>query len=296
MQKTPKLFVALCVLPALTLTLAFMLVPMLNAVWMSFTDSTALSVGFGSKFIGLDNYQYLFGDKSFLQAFANTGKLLLVVPAVTIAISTLLAFVLTQSRIREKAFYRTVYFFPSILSLTVVAILWSFVFNPTRGMLNHFLGILGLEDMQRAWLGESATALWCIAAALVWQASGYYMVMLVASIDSIPRDVYEAADIDGASVPQKLFWITIPLLKNAIGITYVLSLSGTINLSFTLSNVMTGGGPNGASSVLLQYMYRQGMRNANFGYAMSIALVTLALAVLLAVITRKFTGNGRAPA
>jgi N-acetylglucosamine transport system permease protein len=293
-QKTPKLFVALCVLPALALTLVFMLGPMLNAVWMSFTDSTALGVGFGSRFIGLDNYRYMFGDKNFLDALKNTGKLLAVVPAITIALSVLLAFILTQSRIREKAFYRTVYFFPSILSLTVVAILWSFVFNPTRGILNHLLELLGLEAWQHAWLGERATALWAIAAALVWQAAGYYMVMLVAAIDGISQDVYEAADIDGASAAQKLFLITVPLLKNAIGVTYVLSLSGTINLSFTLSNVMTGGGPNGASSVLLQYMYRQGMRNANFGYAMAIAIFTLLLAVVLAVATRRITGNRRA--
>lgn len=291
MRKLPVRFIALCVLPAFTLTVVFMLYPMLNAVWMSLTDSTALSLGLNARFIGLENYSYLLTDKNFLQALGNTGKLLLVVPAVTIALSVALAFVLTQSKLREKAFYRTVYFLPSILSLTVVAILWSFVFNPTRGVLNRLLEVVGLENLQHAWLGESGTALWCIAAALVWQATGYYMVMLVASIDGISADVYEAADIDGATAAQKLFRITIPLLKNAIGVTYVLSLSGTINLSFTLSNVMTGGGPNGASSVLLQYMYKQGMRNANFGYAMSIAMCTLALAVGLSVITRRYTSN-----
>lgn len=140
-----------------------------------------------------------------------------------------------------------------------------------------------------AWRGK--TALWCIGAALVWQAIGYYMVMHVASIDGISQEVYEAASIDGATGVQKFFRITIPLLRRSIGTTYILSLSGTINLSFTLSNVMTGGGPNGASSVLLQYMYTQGMRNANFGYAMAIAMFTLILAIVLAMISKKVSSE-----
>lgn len=289
MVKKPKLFIAICILPALILTIVFMVIPMFNAIYLSFTDSTALSVGFNSKFVGLGNYKYMFQDKLFLLALKNTLKLMAIVPAVTLFLSLVFAFVLTQSRIREKAFYRTVFFFPSIISLTIVGIVWSFVFNPTKGILNHLLELVKLENLQHAWLGEGKTALWCVAAALIWQAVGYYMVMYIASIDGISQEVYEAAGIDGASATQKFFYITIPILKNTIGITYVLSLSGTINLSFTLSNVMTAGGPNGASSVLLQYMYTQGMRNANFGYAMAIAMFTLVLAILLSIFSRRLT-------
>lgn len=289
MQKKPRLFIAACVLPALILTIIFMIIPMTNAVYLSFTDSTALSFGTNSKFIGIENYKYMFQDKYFLLALKNTIKLMAVVPLITLIFSLVFAFILTQSRIMEKGLYRMVFFFPSVISLTIVGIIWSFVFNPTKGIMNHLLELLHLEEFQHAWLGESKTALWCVAAALIWQAVGYYMVMYIASIDGISKEVYEAANIDGASSFQKLIFITIPMLKNAIGITYVLSLSGTINLSFTLSNVMTAGGPNGASSVLLQYMYRQGMHNANFGYAMSIAMFTLAMALLLAVVSRRMT-------
>ena len=275
MVKKPKLFIALCTLPALILTIVFMIVPMLNAIYLSFTSSTALSVGFNSKFVFLDNYIYMFKDKDFVQALFNTFKLMLVIPALTIFLSLIFAFILTQGELREKSFYRTVFFFPSVVSMTVVGIVWSFVFNPTRGILNHMLDLFNLSSWKHAWLGEGKTALWCIGAALVWQAIGYYMVMHVASIDGI----------------QKFFRITIPLLRRSIGTTYILSLSGTINLSFTLSNVMTGGGPNGASSVLLQYMYTQGMRNANFGYAMAIAMFTLLLAIVLALISRKLSAE-----
>ena len=255
-----------------------MIVPMVNAIYLSFTSSTALSVGFNSKFVFFDNYKYMFQDKNFLQALLNTLKLMLVIPAVTIFLSLVFAFILTQGQLKEKSFYRTVFFFPSIVSMTVVGIVWSFVFNPTRGILNHILDLFHLSTWKHAWLGEGKTALWCIGAALVWQAIGYYMVMHVASID-------------GATGVQKFFKITIPLLRRSIGTTYILSLSGTINLSFTLSNVMTGGGPNGASSVLLQYMYTQGMRNANFGYAMAIAMFTLILAIVLAMISKKISSE-----
>ena len=278
MVKKPKLFIALCTLPALILTVVFMIVPMLNAIYLSFTSSTALSVGFNSKFVFLDNYIYMFKDKDFVQALFNTFKLMLVIPALTIFLSLVFAFILTQGELREKSFYRTVFFFPSVVSMTVVGIVWSFVFNPTRGILNHMLDLFNLSSWKHAWLGEGKTALWCIGAALVWQAIGYYMVMHVASID-------------GATGVQKFFRITIPLLRRSIGTTYILALSGTINLSFTLSNVMTGGGPNGASSVLLQYMYTQGMRNANFGYAMAIAMFTLLLAIVLAMISRKLSAE-----
>ena len=233
----------------------------------------------------------MFQDKDFLQALFNTLKLMLVIPAVTIFLSLVFAFILTQGQLKEKSFYRTVFFFPSIVSMTVVGIVWSFVFNPTRGILNHMLDLFHLSTWKHAWLGEGKTALWCIGAALVWQAIGYYMVMHVASIDGISQEVYEAASIDGATGVQKFFKITIPLLRRSIGTTYILSLSGTINLSFTLSNVMTGGGPNGASSVLLQYMYTQGMRNANFGYAMAIAMFTLILAIVLAMISKKISSE-----
>jgi len=291
LAKKPKLFITVCTLPVILLTLVFMIIPMFNAIYLSFTDSTALNVGINSRFIGFDNYKYMFQDKSFLQALQNTIKLMAVVPILTLFFSLIFAFVLTQSKLKEKAFYRTVFFFPSIISLTIVGIVWSFVFNPTKGILNHLLELLNLENLQHAWLGESKTALWCVAVALIWQAVGYYMVMYIASIDGISQEVYEAADVDGASGVQKFFFITVPLLRNVIGITYVLSLSGTINLSFTLSNVMTAGGPNGASSVLLQYMYTQGMRNANFGYAMAIAMFTLAAAILLSLLSRRMTGR-----
>ncbi|MDO5796980.1 MAG: sugar ABC transporter permease [Eubacteriales bacterium] len=265
----------------------FTIWPTVQALYLSFTNATSL--GLNNKFVGLDNYIYMFHDKSFLQALANTAKLMAVVPVITIFCSLVLAFILNQCKLKEMVLYRTIFYFPNIVSLTVVGIIWSFVFHPNVGIVNKILGAVGLENLQRSWLGDSKTALWCIAFTLLWQAAGYYMVMHIAAMDGISPEIYESATLDGASAWRKLISITMPLMKDIIGITFVLALSGTINLSFVLSQVMTGGGPNGASSVLLQYMYTQGFVNGNFGYAMAITVFTLAISVALSILSRKLT-------
>ena len=285
--RTPYGFIAVCTIPTLVLTILFMLVPTVQALLMSFTDATGM--GDQNSWIGIENYSYMFQDGQFLLALKNTFKLMLVVPLITLFFSLVLAFVLTQSKLRERSFYRAVLFFPSIISLTVVGIVWSFIFHPTSGVVNQVLKNLGLDSLVHAWLGDEKTALWCIAVTLIWQALGYYMVMYVAAIDGISPEIYEAATIDGATQLRKFCSITLPLLKNIIGITYVLSLSGTISLSFVVVAVMTNGGPAGASSVLLQYMYSQAFTNANFGYAMAIAVFTLAISVVLSLVSRKLT-------
>lgn len=286
-QPLPVLFICISVLPAVILTLMFTIWPTVQALYLSFTNATSL--GLNNKFVGLDNYIYMFHDKSFIQALKNTAKLMVVVPVITIFCSLVLAFVLNQCKLKEMVLYRTLFYFPNIVSLTVVGIIWSFVFHPNVGIVNKILGAVGLESLQRSWLGDSKTALWCIAFTLLWQAAGYYMVMHIAAMDGISPEIYESATLDGASAWRKLISITMPLMKDIIGITFVLALSGTINLSFVLSQVMTGGGPNGASSVLLQYMYTQGFVNGNFGYAMAITVFTLAISVALSMLSRKLT-------
>ena len=286
-QPLPVLFICISVLPAVILTLMFTIWPTVQALYLTITNATSL--GLNNKFVALDNYIYMFHDKSFIQALINTAKLMAVVPVITIFCSLVLAFVLNQCKLKEMVLYRTLFYFPNIVSLTVVGIIWSFVFHPNVGIVNKILGAVGLESLQRSWLGDSKTALWCIAFTLLWQAAGYYMVMHIAAMDGISPEIYESATLDGASAWRKLISITMPLMKDIIGITFVLALSGTINLSFVLSQVMTGGGPNGASSVLLQYMYTQGFVNGNFGYAMAITVFTLAISVALSMLSRKLT-------
>ena len=177
----------------------------------------------------------MFHDKSFIQALINTAKLMAVVPVITIFCSLVLAFVLNQCKLKEMVLYRTLFYFPNIVSLTVVGIIWSFVFHPNVGIVNKILGAVGLESLQRSWLGDSKTALWCIAFTLLWQAAGYYMVMHIAAMDGISPEIYESATLDGASAWRKLISITMPLMKDIIGITFVQSIGTFLFVSAVFS-------------------------------------------------------------
>jgi len=287
-----RLIVFLCasVLPALLLLIYIVLIPTVNVFSMSLFNQTALSKE--RTFAGFENYLYLLQDESFLQAFKNTCLLILFVPLATLSFALVMAVIITQSKLREKKFYRVVMFLPSILSTTVIGILWSFIYHPNMGIVNRLLELLGLGSWTHAWLGDPSVALLAIGIVLVWVNAGYYMVMYIAGIDGISPDLYEAATIDGAGSLAKFFRITLPLLTGVIKTTLVLCVSTVLSSSFVLVTVMTNGAPAGATSVLLQYMYSQAFQNANFGYAMSIAVVTLGLAFALSKLSNMLTKEG----
>lgn len=285
-KKQPVAFICICVVPTVVLALIFKIYPTVNTLVMSFTDANLLGSG---KNVGLANYQYMFRDKYFLQALGNTMKLLVVVAPVTVLISLILAFILTQSKLREAAIYRTILYIPNVISLSVIAVIWAFVFNSRMGIVNSLLDKIGLGMLKRDWLGDSSTALWCIGVVMIWQAIGYYMIMHIAAIDGISQEIYEAATIDGAGKVRQLVSITAPLIKNIVGRTFILALSGTLGMSLSLAKVMTGGGPNGASSVLTFYMYQQGMMQGNFGYAMAITVFTMIISLCLSILTEVIT-------
>ena len=288
-KKAQNRFVFACLAPAVVLVFIFMVIPTIDVFKTAFFKKSNFVSD--ATFAGFFNFKVLFNDMRFIEAMQNTILYVVLITIITLVLAVLFATLLTREEFVGKNFFRVIFYIPNILSIVVIAGIFSAIYQPTNGILNTFFGMIGLSSLQQQWMGNPAVINYSIIGALVWQAIGYYMVMHVASIDGISQEVYEAASIDGATGVQKFFRITIPLLRRSIGTTYILSLSGTINLSFTLSNVMTGGGPNGASSVLLQYMYTQGMRNANFGYAMAIAMFTLILAIVLAMISKKVSSE-----
>ena len=288
-KKAQNRFVFACLAPAVILVFIFMVIPTIDVFKTAFFKKSNFVSD--ATFAGFFNFKVLFNDMRFIEAMQNTILYVVLITIITLVLAVLFATLLTREEFVGKNFFRVIFYIPNILSIVVIAGIFSAIYQPTNGILNTFFGMIGLSSLQQQWMGNPAVINYSIIGALVWQAIGYYMVMHVASIDGISQEVYEAASIDGATGVQKFFKITIPLLRRSIGTTYILSLSGTINLSFTLSNVMTGGGPNGASSVLLQYMYTQGMRNANFGYAMAIAMFTLGLAIVLAMISKKISSE-----
>lgn len=286
-DKSRKIFILMSLVPGLLLTLIFMIIPTIKGFYSSFFDVSGMSQG--GNFVGMDNFKYILTDDNFHAAFINTFKLMFVVPICTLTLSLIFAVLLAQGKLKESGFYRVVMFLPSVISLTVVAILWSFIYHPTMGVINSLLGVANLGRFQHSWLGDGKTALWAIAATMVWQAAGYYMVMYIAGIDGIPPELYESATLDGAGGVKKFISITIPFLWEVVRITIVLSIGGVINLSFILSSLMTNGGPGNSSYVLLQYMYSQAFQNSNFGYAMSIAVVIMIISFGLSYLSNKLT-------
>ncbi|MFC4306916.1 carbohydrate ABC transporter permease [Cohnella boryungensis] len=283
-------FIAACLIPGLALFLLFKVYPTIQIFQKSFYLWTG--VGDEPKFIGLQNFVDMFNDDVFLLALRNTGFLMLVVPVLTLLIALVNASLLTQSKLKERGFYRTVFFFPSILSFVVIAILWSFIYHPTMGFVNSGLELLGLGDWAMSWLGDQRTVLWALAVTLIWQAAGYYMVMYMAGIDGISPDLYEAAGLDGATRVQQFFHITIPMLWEIIRVTIIFSINGVLTISFVIVSIMTAGGPDRHSEVVMTYLYNQAFTNSNFGYAMAIGVFIFIVSLLLALISNKLTERG----
>ncbi|NMO97860.1 carbohydrate ABC transporter permease [Paenibacillus lemnae] len=282
-----NLFIAACTLPALALFATFTLYPFGKAVVMAFYDWSGLSEN--PVFTGLKNFRTLWQDDIVWQALKNNIFLLLVVPILTMAISLLFAALLTQKRLTGKSIYRTVFFFPNVLSIVVISVLWSFVYHPTFGILNSLLEMIGLQEWTRAWLGDSSTVLWAIAFPMIWQSVGYYMIIYIAAIEGIPADIYEAASIDGASGVTQFRRLTVPLIWSVMRITIVFFLIGVFNGSFAYIKVMTNAGPNHGSEVLMTYMYSQAFNNGNFGYAMAVGVFLLLITISLALLSEKLT-------
>ena len=282
-------FILGCILPGLALFGVFSLYPFLNAIVMAFYDWSGISDE--KTFIGLDNFATLIGDPIVWKSFGNNMFLLLVSPIVTMVLSLLFAYMLTRKKLKEKSFYRTVFFFPNVLALVVISVLWSFIYNPSFGILNSLLEGIGLGHLTHAWLGETGTVLKAVILPIVWQAVGYYMIIYIAAMEGVPTHLYEAARLEGASEFQQFRRITFPLIWHVIRITIVFFLIGVFNQSFVYIKVMTNGGPDNASDVLMTYMYRQGFENGNFGYAMAIGVFTLLITIFLSVLSEKLTAK-----
>lgn len=286
-NRKKNLFILACTLPALFLFGVFSLYPFLKAIVMSLYNWSGVTAN--REFIGLDNFKTLLGDPIVWTALTNNIFLLLVVPILTMGLSLLFAVLLTRKKLKERSFYRTIFFFPNVLALVVISILWSFIYHPTFGILNSFLDLVGLENLQHAWLGESETVLWAMAMPMVWQAIGYYMVIYIAAMEGVPTHLYETAILEGASELQQFRYITFPLIWGVVRITIVFFLIGVFNQSFVYVQIMTNGGPDRASEVMMTYLYKQAFHNGNFGYGAAIGVLTLVITIGLAWLSERLT-------
>jgi raffinose/stachyose/melibiose transport system permease protein len=173
---------------------------------------------------------------------------------------------------RLRGILRTIYFIPAVLSLTITGLLFQFMYNPQIGLVNGLLDALGLDAWKHSWLGESATAIWAVIAMSQWQSVGYVMVLFIVAMQRIPRELYEAAYLDGASRVTAFRRITLPLVREMTLLALIITISGAF-LVFNEVQVMTAGGPNNASHTLGTWLYKSAFFNDQMGYAAAIAVV-----------------------
>jgi len=284
-KKKHSRFIAFCVTPAVVLFLVFMLIPTVNVFRMSLFKRSAYSIT--EQFVGLDNYTKLFSDANFIRSIQNTVLLIVLVTIITFGLALLFASILTHEKIHGQNLFRIIFYIPNILSVVVISAIFSAVYS-TNGMLNNLLSLLSGRTVEVLWKSES-TVMISLIIAMVWQAIGYYMVMYMASMSSVPISLYESASLDGASRVKQFFQITIPLIWTNIRTTMTFFIISTINMAFLFVRAMTSGGPNGASEVALSYMYKQAYTNSTYGYGMAIGTLVFLFSFVLSALVNKVT-------
>ncbi|WP_338022822.1 sugar ABC transporter permease [Bacillus weihaiensis] len=253
--------------------------PILASIFLSFTDWNFITGIKGFNFIGLDNFKKLFSDSVFLKSLTNNLLILLVVP-IGLLISLSLAVVINK-HVYLKDFFKVIYFMPYISSVVAVAIVFQVLFHPTEGPVNQFLLSLGIEDPPK-WIADVNFALPSVMIILIWTNIGFQLIIYLAGLQNIPKELYEAADIDGASAWYKFRKITIPLVSPTTFLLLVTGLIGSFKV-FDLIVVLTNGGPANSTSLPVFYLYDQAFVELRTGYASTIALVIFALILLITV-------------
>ncbi|HVX45268.1 MAG TPA: sugar ABC transporter permease [Mycobacteriales bacterium] len=266
----------LYIAPVILGVMAFQLVPILVSIYASLTSWNGIQ---SPKFIGLDNFREMFTtDPLFTQTLGNTVLYTVLTIPLTMVIAFILA-LLCNRKVRGIGFFRAAYFAPFITNIVAVGYIWYWIYKPDGGLLNSLLSPLGIHGP--AWLSDSHWALLSVVVVSVWQGAGYPMVIFLAGLQGIPKDLYEAADIDGATGRSRVFRITIPLLTPSIFFVMITQFITSFQV-FGVIYIMTQGGPGHATSVYIYYLYEVAFAFGRFGYAAALAWVLFAV---LAVVT-----------
>lgn len=259
----------------------FMALPIIFGFIISLTNYN----GFNQfDFVGLKNYIDMFQDEYFTVSLWNNLKYTLVTVPGTVIAALLLA-VAVNTGMKGTKLFRTLYFLPHITSMVAVGIVWAIIFNPTTGPVNQTLLALGSDHLPQ-WLSSSKMALPTIMLISIWKQAGYYMIILLAGLKSVPQQLYEAASIDGAGAVKKFFKITLPILSPTMFMVIILNVIGSFQV-FDLINIMTQGGPGRSTNVLVYRIYQEGFRNLDFGYASAMAYFLFLIVLIITLIQFK---------
>nr|WP_094552236.1 sugar ABC transporter permease [Petroclostridium xylanilyticum] len=271
------------IIPAVVLIIVFLLLPAALAFIYSLTDFYLLKPD-KMKFIGIENYAKLIKDELFYKSLYNTFYFTLVVVPYQCGLALFLA-ILINKKLKFTNLFRIAYFSPLITSMTVVAILWIFLYNPNQGLINSALNHLGIPN--QPFLRSAKQAMNSIIFMSAWQAAGYQMMIFLAGLQNIPKDLYEAASIDGANAFQQFRYVTLPGLYNVTVFVLMITTIQAMKL-FTQPYIMTQGGPENTTRTLAYYIYQHGFQFRSVGYASALSVVFFLVVVCISMFMRRF--------
>lgn len=285
-QTSPKTREAIAaylfLLPTLVTFFLFVLGPMVAAVGLSFFDYNLLRWNASPEFIGFDNYRQLADDGRILSIYQTTLKTGVSVVALTIGLGLLIAYMLEQKMPAFlRSIFRMTYFFPYVVSVSAVALIWSYLLHKDFGIVNYYLGLLGIERI--SWLGSSAWSWVSVVITESWKSLGFNVLVLLGGLQTIPTELYEAAEVDGANGWQKFRRVTLPLLTPTLLFLIVIDSINAFKI-FAQPYILTQGGPGDSSRTVVMYIYEHGFRFFNMGYASTVALSLFAIILILTLL------------
>lgn len=270
---------AVMILPATLLLGTFFLWPFFYGVWLSMTNWDGFSQ---PAFIGLRNFTRLWSDRIFLGALENNVIFVFWVVILKNVLGLAVGLLLQRAGV-GRAFFRASIFLPVTMSFVAVGLLWSWIYNPIFGLLNAVLDFTGMSGLKLSWLGDANVALYSVIAVDVWKWLGFHSVIYLAGLQALPTEVYDSARIDGASAWHRFRYITVPLMMPVIFINAILAFSGAFVRNFDIVYVLTKGGPNHATEVVLTDMMNRAFSDGAIGYAAAMGYVLFLIVVVLSV-------------
>ncbi len=287
-MRTRLVWILLFLGPALAALLIFLVIPIFASFVLSVTDFDvyALADWSRARFVGLSNFQELLSDPLFWRSLLNTLYCLIVAMPLTVAISLGVAMLINREKTRFKGLFRVIYFLPFVTNTVAIAVVWSWILNMHYGLLNWFLGLFGISGPN--WLGDPTFAMSSIIMLVVWKAIGYNMILFISGLQNIPDFLYEAAELDGASGWQKFVHITIPMLRPTMLFVTTMMLIGYLQL-FEEPYMLTDGGPLNSTLSVVLYLYRQGFRFFELGYASALAVALFLIIITITLIRMRLS-------
>jgi raffinose/stachyose/melibiose transport system permease protein len=273
--------IIMLLLPAFMIQTIMLVYPIFQVVYLSFFKWNGIPTS-PLEYVGFNNYIQMFTDMVFWRSLYNVGVFIMSVFVINMPLAFGLAMIIT-SNIKGVRIFKTAFFMPVVISMTAIALMWSFIFYAQGGVLNNLLEAIGLSSLTNDWLGNPHIAIYSVVLVNSWACAGLNMIIFASGIVSIPEEIYNAADIDGAVGLARLRYVTIPMMKGTFNTYIVLSLIGSLK-AFEVVFVMTRGGPNEVTNVPVTLLYKYAFRYNYFGLGNSIGTVILILAIIITIL------------